>query len=52
MEDEKQCILVLIGASPEGRKELVGFTDGTRENAHDWRELLISSGAGSTRGRN
>jgi putative transposase len=25
-EDEKQCILVLIGATPEGRKELVGFT--------------------------
>src|SRR5581483_7947489 len=27
LEDEKQCILVLIGATPEGRKELVGFTD-------------------------
>jgi transposase-like protein len=26
LEDEKQCILVLIGATPEGRKELVGFT--------------------------
>ena len=25
LEDEKQCILVLIGATPEGRKELVGF---------------------------
>ena len=25
-----QCILVLIGATPEGRKELVGFTDGAR----------------------
>jgi len=33
LEDEKQCILVLIGATPEGRKELVGFTDGARENA-------------------
>lgn len=41
MEDEKQCILVLIGATPEGRKELVGFTDGTRESAHDWRALLL-----------
>ena len=41
LEDEKQCILVLIGATPEGRKELVGFTDGTRESAHDWRELLL-----------
>jgi transposase-like protein len=41
LEDEKQCILVLIGATPEGRKELVGFTDNTRESAHDWRELLL-----------
>lgn len=41
LEDEKQCILVLIGATPEGRKELVGFTDGTRESAQDWRELLL-----------
>ena len=36
-----QCILVIIGATPEGRKELVGFTDGTRESAHDWRTLLL-----------
>ena len=41
LEDEKQCILVLIGATQEGRKELVGFTDGARESAHDWRELLL-----------
>ena len=41
LEDEKQCILVIIGATPEGKKELVGFTDGARESAHDWRELLL-----------
>jgi putative transposase len=41
LEDEKQCILVLIGATPEGRKELVGFTDVARESAHDWRDLLL-----------
>src|SRR5258707_15174726 len=41
LEDEKQCILVLIGATPEGRKELVGFTDGAREGAQDWRDLLL-----------
>jgi len=41
LEDEKQCILVLIGATPEGRKELIGFTDGARESAQDWRELLL-----------
>jgi len=31
----------LIGATPEGRKELVGFTDGARESAQDWRDLLL-----------
>jgi len=41
LEDEKQCILVLIGVTPEGRKELVGFTDSARESAQDWRELLL-----------
>jgi putative transposase len=32
---------VLIGTTPEGRKELVGFTDGARESAQDWRDLLL-----------
>jgi putative transposase len=41
LEDDAQCILVIIGATPEGRKELIGFTDGTRESAHDWRTLLL-----------
>ena len=41
LEDEKQCILVIIGATPEGKKELIGFTDGLRESAQDWRELLL-----------
>lgn len=41
LEDEKQCILVLIGATPEGRKELIGFTEGARESSQDWRELLL-----------
>ena len=27
LEEQAQCILVIIGATPEGRKELVGFTD-------------------------
>jgi transposase-like protein len=41
LEDQAQCILVIIGATPEGKKELVGFTDGTRESAESWRELLL-----------
>ncbi len=40
MEDEKQCMLVLIGATPEGRKELLGFQAGFRESTQSWRELL------------
>ena len=41
LEEDAQCILVIIGATPEGKKELIGFTDGTRESAHDWRTLLL-----------
>lgn len=41
LEADAQCILVIIGATPEGKKELIGFTDGTRESAHDWRTLLL-----------
>ncbi|GGA83194.1 IS256 family transposase [Nitratireductor aestuarii] len=41
MEDNAACMLVLIGATPEGRKELVGFQVGVRESAQSWRELLV-----------
>ncbi|MFM9976334.1 MAG: IS256 family transposase [Beijerinckiaceae bacterium] len=41
LEEEAQCILVVLGATPEGKKEVIGFTDGTRESAHDWRALLL-----------
>jgi hypothetical protein len=34
-------MLVRIGATPEGKKELVGFQIGGRESAQSWRELLI-----------
>src|SRR5918997_5508688 len=41
MEPRAECMLVLIGATPEGRKELVGFQVGLRESAQSWRELLV-----------
>src|SRR3954449_11875087 len=41
LEDSAQCLLIIIGATPEGRKELVGLTDGVRESAQSWRELLL-----------
>ena len=39
--DEKQCVLVLIGADEWGRKEILGLTDGYRESTQSWRELLL-----------
>ncbi len=41
MEDQSQCMLVIIGATPEGRKELIGFTSGYRESTQSWSELLV-----------
>jgi putative transposase len=41
LEDEAQCLLVIIGATSEGKKELVGLIDGVRESAQSWRELLL-----------
>jgi transposase-like protein len=41
LEDAAQCLLVVIGATPEGKKELVGLSDGVRESAQSWRELLL-----------
>ncbi len=41
LEDEAQCLLVIIGATPEGKKELVGLIDGVRESTQSWRELLL-----------
>src|SRR6187399_3472864 len=41
MEDNAECMLVLIGATPEGKKELVGFQTGVGESAQSWRELLV-----------
>jgi putative transposase len=40
MEDNAECILVIIGATPEGKKELLGFQVGTRERTQSWTELL------------
>jgi putative transposase len=41
MEPQAECMLVLIGATPEGKKELIGFQVGMRESAQSWRELLV-----------
>lgn len=37
----RQCILVVVGATPEGEKELVAIHDGYRESEQSWRELML-----------
>jgi transposase-like protein len=39
--NNKQCILVLMGATEDGKKELIAVSDGYRESAQSWRELLL-----------
>lgn len=41
MAEEKQCVLVVVGADEYGRKELLAMTDGFRESTQSWRELLL-----------
>lgn len=41
LEEGRQCMLVVIGASEDGRKELVGILDGIRESEASWTELLV-----------
>ena len=41
MEPQAECMLVLMGATPEGKKELIGFQTGLRESAQSWKELLV-----------
>jgi transposase-like protein len=41
LDDAAQCLLVIIGATPEGKKELVGLIDSVRESAQSWKELLL-----------
>jgi putative transposase len=41
LEEGRQCILVLMGATAEGKKELIALADGYRESEQSWRELLL-----------
>ena len=41
LEEDRQCILVLMGATAEGRKELIAVTDGHRESEQSWFALLL-----------
>jgi putative transposase len=40
LEQEKLCLLVMLGVRADGRKELVALTDGYRESTESWADLL------------
>lgn len=41
MEEAKHCVLVVIGATEEGKKELLTISDGYRESEGSWKEVLL-----------
>ncbi len=41
LEEDRQCILVVMGATAEGKKELIAIHDGFRESEQSWKELLL-----------
>ena len=41
LEEDRQCILVLMGATKDGKKELIAIQDGYRESEQSWQELLL-----------
>src|SRR5665811_1421016 len=41
LEDDRSCILVIIGADKNGNKELVAVNDGFRESKLSWKEMLL-----------
>jgi putative transposase len=41
LEDASQCILVVIGATADGKKQLLAMGDGYRESEASWQELLL-----------
>ncbi len=41
LEEDRQCILVLMGATADGKKELIAIADGYRESEQSWKALLL-----------
>lgn len=41
LTDERPCVLVIIGVSEDGNKELIAIHDGQRESEQSWREVLL-----------
>jgi transposase-like protein len=42
LEDERSCLLVVMGADSFGNKELLAVSDGYRESTQSWKEILLN----------
>ena len=42
LDEDRQCILVLLGATADGKKELIAIGDGYRESEQSWKALLLA----------
>jgi transposase-like protein len=43
LSDDRPCVLVLMGATEDGTKELIAMIDGQRESEQSWLELLLDA---------
>jgi putative transposase len=43
LSDDRPCVLVLMGATEDGTKELIAMIDGERESEQSWLELLLEA---------
>jgi transposase-like protein len=53
LEEDRQCILVIMGATADGKKELIAVQDGFRESEQSWTSLMLdlqSRGLGASGG--
>ena len=41
LDDERSCLLVIMGADERGNKDLIAVSDGYRESAASWGEILL-----------
>jgi putative transposase len=41
LSDDRPCLLVLMGATADGKKELIALADGVRESETSWTGLLL-----------
>ena len=41
LDDQKSCLLVILGADEHGNKELIAVNDGYRESKASWKEILL-----------